>query len=173
LNEALSFGMIYTIGTNAVNANIYVLLEYLLLLLQFYKWCNTLKKACIALALFGILVWVGDNFILNTIQNNNALFRIFYSSVIFLLSIIQLNNTITGEHKSLSKNAIFLLCTTFLVYYSCKAFVEVVNLFVVQQNSLFNLNIFMILDVANFFSYIIYTIAILCIPGKQEFIMQY
>jgi hypothetical protein len=173
INETVSLAMVYSFGTNSITTNTYVLIEYLLLLFQFSKWSKDLEKACYILAGFGLLVWLADHFVINTLNSNTSIFRLFYFLVIFLLGLRQVNNIINSESHSILKNPVFLVCAAFLVYYSCRALVEVVNLFILGSHNTFNLQVFMIVNVANFFSYIIYTIAILCIPGKQECIIQY
>lgn len=164
--------MVYTVGTNLVNDNIYVLLEYGLLLLQFCLWNKSLKKTCLWLAGIGCLVWIADNLVINTIRSNTSFFRLFYFLVIFFLSLIQVSRIVNAGSHCIFKNPAFLVCTAFLVYYSCRAFMEMVNFFLIDQDNLFNTKVFMVSNVANLFSYIIYTIAILCIPGKHEFITQ-
>lgn len=122
---------------------------------------------------FGLLTWFADNIFLYSVHGNNSVFRIFYSLIILLLSIRQLHVILAREENKFLKNAVFQLCATFLVYYSCRVFIEIVNFLLPGQSNAYNLELFMIIAVANFLSYIIYTIAILCIPGKQEFTMQY
>ncbi|MGH2565038.1 MAG: hypothetical protein ACRDE5_11025, partial [Ginsengibacter sp.] len=101
LNESLSLLIIYNAGGNTINSNVFVLLEYLLILLQFYLWNGTNKIYYVLAASSGIIVWLADNFILNTITQNNSVFRIFSSFVILLFSINQINKLIIYEHGRL------------------------------------------------------------------------
>src|SRR5665213_733586 len=90
-NESLSLAMIYTTGGNAVNGNLYVFIEFMLILWQFYRW-NTRRLAIYIVAIvLGSMVWITDNFILNSITQNNSLFRAFYSFVILLFCIDQIS----------------------------------------------------------------------------------
>ena len=173
LNETLSLILIYTIRSNAVNSNIYVLIEYLVVLVQFYTWNNSFIKRYYFFAGLGLIVWIADNFLIHAINDNNSIFRIFYSFIIVFFSIDQINKLIINERKSLIKNAVFLICSTFFIYYSCKAFVEVFNAFDLGLSNGFNRHVFMVLYFANVLSNIVYAIAILCIPTKQEFTMPY
>lgn len=170
LNETLSLILIYTIKSNTINSNIYVLFEYILILFQFYKWNGSNdRRLYYFFALTGLLVWIADNLMLNSISGNNSIFRIFYSSVITFFSINFIKKLITYEDGNLIKNAIFLICSCFFIYYSCKAFVEVFNAFHLGLSNRFNRQVFMVLYFANLFSNIVYLIAILCIPTNQEY----
>lgn len=173
LNDVLSIIFVYTLKTNAVNSNVYVLVEYAIILSLFYKWDNISITKYYFLITTGVLVWIMDNIVINAINEDNALFRIYYSFVIVLLSIDQVNRIIVYEKRSLVKNASFLICLAFLFYYGFKAFVEVFSAFHLGMSPAFWGNILMILSVANLFSNIIYAIAILCIPSREEFSLQY
>lgn len=173
VNETLSLVFIYSFGSNAVNSNIYVLIEYGLVLFQFYRWNREYLKVCRLLAIVGLLIWILDDCLLNNISENNSVFRIFYSVVIVLLSVMEVNRIIINERKMIMGNAIFIICVTFLVYYGCKAFVEVFNAFQMELSKQFNRSMFRILYAANLFSNIMYAISILCMPRKQEFTMPY
>jgi hypothetical protein len=173
INETLSLILIFTIHSNTVNSNVYVLIEYALILLQFYKWNGCLNRRYYFLSVAGLIIWITDNFIIHSITDNNSIFRIYYSFVIVLFSIDQINKLIIYERKSLLKNSTFLICTAFLIYYSCKAFVEVFNAFDLGLSNELERNIFMILYLANLLSNLIYPIAIVCIPTNREFILLY
>lgn len=173
INEFLSIALAYTIGTSAANSNIYVLLEYILILIQFLKW-NTISKLYAGiLVTMGVIVWLTDNVIINAISESNSIFRIFYSLIIVLCSIDQLNKLIINTQKHLLKYPVFLICINFLIFYSIKAFIEVFNAYRLDFGSRFNRNVFTSFYLVNFFSNIIYAIAILCIPKKQEFTLPY
>lgn len=173
INEVLSIVLAYTIRNNSTNSNIYTLFEYALILFQFYKWDELTLKRYYFFVVLGLVVWTGDNLIFNSISSDNSVFRIFYSFIIIFFSINQINKTVIYEMRSLIKNASFLISISFLIYYSCKAFMEVFNIYHADESFQFIRNVLMILYVANFLSNINYAIAILCIRLKQEFIMPY
>lgn len=173
VNETLSLILILTINSNTVNSNIYVLIEYGLILLQFYKWNGYFNNRNYFLSIAGIFIWITDNLILHTIDDNNSIFRIYYSFVIVLFTLNQINKLIIHETRNVIKNPVFLICMAFLIYYSCKAFVEVFNAFHLGLSDEFNRNVFMILNFANLMSNLIYSIAIICIPANQEFTLRF
>ena len=173
INETISLVSIYSAGTNAVNGNIYVLLEFMLIIYQFFKWDSISKRTFFILAITGIIIWVTDNFILSSISQNNSLFRTIYSLIIVFLSINKLNMLIIYENGYLLKNATFIICITFLVYYGCKAFVEAFNALHLGLNHNILGELWIIMYFVNAVANILYAIAILCIPRKQKFILRY
>lgn len=172
-NEILSLFLIIKQNSNAANSNIYVLIEFIILLWQFYKWNNSYFQTCFIAGVIGILVWITDNVFINSITDDNSIFRIYYSFVIVFFSIDLLNKAIINEKENILKNAVFLACAGFLTYYGLKVLLEVFNSFKISFNNSFYIEIWFTLSVANCISNIIYAIAILCIPKKQEFFLQY
>ena len=86
-NETVSLLLIYGNKSNAVNGNIFVLAEYFLILYQFYKWNGNRYKVYLVLAFLGSVLWIFDVLILNSITQNNSLFRSCGSLIIVFLSI--------------------------------------------------------------------------------------
>lgn len=172
-NETLSLVLIYANGYNTINSNIYVLFESSIIFYQFYAWQTISLRTGYSLFFLALVIWVSDNLIWHSLAGNNSLFRIMYSFVIVVCSIRELYLQVTGERFGLLKNPVFLICTAFLLYYSCKTFVEVFNAFHLGFSQTFNRQLFTILYVADCISNILYAIALLCIPRKQIFIMQY
>ncbi len=173
LNESLSLLLIYKTGSNAFNSNIYVLIEYFIILFQFYKWKNDGPSTYLLFAVLGLVIWVADNMVIHSLYQNNSIFRIFYSLVILFFAIDATNWVITFSTGSVLKNPIFLISTTFLLFFSCKTFIEIFNVFETRLSIAFYERIWQSFSVINFIANIIYAIAVLCIPKKQEFIFQY
>ena len=161
-NETLSLVLIFTLGRNTINSNIFVLLEYLLIVYQFYKWNNKkgLKKYVI-LALLGLAVWSADNLVLNSITHNNSLFRAFYSFLVVFFSIDQVNKLVIYERGPLFKNPMFIICITFLLYYGFKAFVESYNMFHLGLSKTLLRDLWIILYFVNGIANLLYAIAVL------------
>jgi hypothetical protein len=173
-NETLSLVLIFTLGRNTINSNIFVLLEYLLIVYQFYKWNNKkgLKKYVI-LALLGLAVWSADNLVLNSITHNNSLFRAFYSFLVVFFSIDQVNKLVIYERGPLFKNPMFIICITFLLYYGFKAFVESYNMFHLGLSKTLLRDLWIILYFVNGIANLLYALAVLWIPTKVKFILPY
>jgi len=169
-NEILSLLLIYNYESNTVNSNLYVLVEYLLLLWQFYKWSDNGSKRYYWLAGIGIAVWIADNFIINTIFHNNSVFRVFYSFIIIFFSIDKVNNLLVFEYSNLLKHPVFITCIAFTFYYGFKAFVESFNMVHLGLNPVILKDLWIILYFVNGTANLLYAIAVLCIPKKIKFI---
>src|SRR6185312_6137737 len=94
-NESLSIAMVFSTGSNTVNANLFVLAEFLLLLLQFFLWDTGSRRKYFLAAGLGIAIWITDNLVLNTLSQNNSLFRAAYSFILLLFSISQISKIAT------------------------------------------------------------------------------
>jgi hypothetical protein len=173
VNESLSLVLIYTTGSNTVNSNMFVLLEYALLLWQFYRWEDGHHKKYYLLACIGLAIWIADNLVVNTLTQNNSLFRVFYSFVILFLSIDQINKIIIFENDNLLKNACFIICFTFLFYYGLKAFVESFNMVHLGLSKGLLRSLWIILYFVNVIANLLFAVAILCIPPKLKFTFPY
>lgn len=173
LNETLSLIFIFTVGSNTFNSNVFVLLECLLILYQFYRWNdNGIKKYAI-LALIALGVWIADNLVLNSITDNNSLFRAFYSFLVVFFSIDQVNKLVIYERGPLLKNSMFIICITFLLYYGFKAFAESYNMFHLGLSKTLLHDLWIILYFVNGIANLLYALAILWIPTKIKFILPY
>jgi hypothetical protein len=174
-NEILSIIMVKTIHSNAVNSNIYVLLESFLIVWQFRKWglFERYKIIFRCLLVVLLLAWITENFIVSSIRHFSSWFRIFYSFIIVLLSISLLNRLILREKGRLLKNPIALICLTFIVYYTYKVLVETFWVYGLNESSTFRSKVYFILNYINLFSNLIYALAILWMPTKHRFTMPY
>jgi hypothetical protein len=78
--------------TNAVNFNIYSLVEFILIMWQFKKWkAFANKKVYAVITGVALLFWVGENFLFGTITSFNSYFIIGGSLCIALTSIRMIN----------------------------------------------------------------------------------
>ena len=170
-NDVLSSILVPIIHSNAVNSNVYVLVESLVLLWLFYNWGALRGKNWYLPVLVTtlLIVWVSDNLILNDIAKINSLFRIYYSFVLVFLGINQLNSMIVGERGNMLRNARFLICSGICIFYSYKAFLETFYLFRTKATIPLLNNVFLILVFVNIFVTLIYALAALWIPTRQKF----
>lgn len=169
-NELLSFYLVSAGRHNAVNGNIYILVEFLLLCLQFYYW-NTLRRPGLwFIILMGVLLWSSDNFLFSHPGNNNSLARIGFAFLFVFLSIDMINRHIVFGKESRYNISTLIIVTGLLLFFACKAYVEVFNAFDLGFSTAFYAHIWFTLSVVNAAVNIMYTIAMLCIPRKQEFL---
>ena len=86
INHTLSLIMVKLFKSNAVNANVYVLLEAILYLWLFRNW-GLLKKRnyLFPTLIFAVVaVWLADNFIFHSIKYTNSFYRIFSSFILII-----------------------------------------------------------------------------------------
>jgi hypothetical protein len=173
-NDGISHLSVSLWKTNAPNTNIYVLVEFLLLMWLFKTWSQQkIRNIEKVLVLLVILVWVYDNLIAHSLLTFNSLFRVCYSLVIMLYSINELNQTLLTERKNLLLNAKFIICVSFIIYFSYKAIVEVFYMMYPKLSFDFYNNLFVVLVFVNLFSNLMYALATAWIPTRQKFILPY
>lgn len=173
LNETLSLVFIFTTGSNTVNSNIFVLPEYLLIVYQFYRWSNGAIKKYAVLALLGVALWITDNLVLNTVNDNNGLFRAFLAFVAVFLSMDQVNKLLICEREPLYKNSAFIICVGFLLYFGFKAFIESYNMFHPRLSPGLLRHLWIILYIVNGIANLLYALAVLWMPSKIKFTLPY
>ncbi len=171
-----TFGIIcgYVFHTNILNSNIYVLAEFIFLLVIFYRWNGSVRKSkYVFFGVIGLVVWIADNLVLhNPVRTINSLYRVYYCAVTIFMSIDLINRLIVFERKSLLTNPMFIICISFVFFFSYKAYIESFYILSLSFSEEFYNKVFFILGLINVLSNLVYTVAILCIPKKQEFYMQ-
>jgi hypothetical protein len=175
LNEILSLIILRIYGTNAVNANIYVWVEFILFLWLFRQWGSLNKKSWHFPLLVSLLtlIWIYDNLVWNQLSSFNSFYRICYSFCLIFLSIGQINTLLVRSRGSVLRNSRFLICMGIIIFYSYKATMEVFYLLKLNFSDDFYKNIFLILTLVNLFVNLVYTLAVIWIPRRQKFILPY
>ena len=171
LNEIISYFVIRSGHSNAINNNIYVLVEAILFTLQFKRWglFQYNRRLFPTLILIFIAAWLVQHLYISKITVIRSEFRILYSFALVLMSISQLNKTLSREKKSLLKNSIFLICIGFILYYTYKIIVEAFWVYGLNNSRDFRNNVYLILAYINLISNLIYAMAILWTPAKHRF----
>ena len=175
LNEIVSYVLVANHQTTALNNNIYVLFEPVLLVWLFKNWGSfrrTPQMFTALLILFPVL-WIAENFFISTITHFTFYYRIFYSFVIVLLSIQIINRLIMTERKNILKNSIFLLCVGFVIYYTFSVLVQTFWLYGLNVSREFTLKVVFILLTINLFANLIYALAVLWMPTRHRFSLPY
>jgi hypothetical protein len=170
ISIALDYSYISRIATN-----FYVLFEYFLIFFLFKRWgVFTAYKSMFRIINIVILfIWVADNFLINTITETNSFFRVCYSTVLVLLSNNHLSRVMSLVQRNIHKNADFIICVTFILYFSSRAVFEVFYFIKAPFSNNFYLYIFLIFLSINILSNLLYAYAMLCLPTKQKFIQPY
>lgn len=174
LSEFISTICIQLFKTNAVTSNIYILISSLLLLLQFNKWGLFSKNKLLYKVIIAIifLVWFWENFIYSSIFSFGSISRIVNGFIIVLMSIHLMNILINQENSTLSKNPVFLICISFIIFFTLKILVEVFWIYGLNASKDFRQSIYRIVTYVNLVVNIFYAIAVLWMPKKREFTWQ-
>ena len=172
-NELFSLALIMTGHSNLTSANIYVLLEFIIVVFQFSIWNHWSSRTKYIVIAGTVIIWALDNVVLHTIDNNNSLYRMIYAIAVVCLSMGVLSRTLLTVHKSPGKHPAILICFAFIIYYALKAYGESFNVFNANASMHFYYNLWILLSVIGLFSNIIYTLSILCIPRKIPFTLPY
>jgi hypothetical protein len=173
VNEIISTILNYKGYSNAVNSNIYVLLESVMLVWLFARWKLFRRPALFyALLIFLISFWLFENFYISKISYFSSYFRILYSFVIVLMSIQIVNRLIVREQRSLVKNSMFIISVGFIIYYIYKILVEIFWVYGLNNSKEFQNDVYNILHFINLFTNLIFALAILWMPRKREFMLQ-
>ncbi|GAC1438943.1 MAG: hypothetical protein NVSMB63_03520 [Sediminibacterium sp.] len=161
--------------SNALNNNLFILVEWVLLAWLMGNWFVNKQRRRIyaATGVFISLLWFFDMLVWNDIDKFNSLFRICSSFAIVFMAIDHLNALIVLERNNLLKNARFLISCGLIIYFSYKTILEVLYLLHLNTPLSFNRAAFSVLTYINVCCNIIYTIASICLPVKHRFIFPY
>lgn len=156
--------------SNAIPVNVYILFEFLLFAWLFRSWKNILQHKGLFLTLTASLtaLWVFNNIVMGRINTFNLTFQVVYSLVLVLLSVNQLNWLVVNERGSILRNTKFIVCMAVIIFFSYKALTEIFC-FYAPHNTVRG-NIYVIESYLNVAYNIMLTIAIICIPPKNNFI---
>jgi hypothetical protein len=170
LTEIVSLFFIKYTGANTIPVNVYTLIEWTFLAWQFHVWgfLRQKKKLFYALLVLATLVWITENLIFKKIHDFSPYFVFFYSFLIVLLSVNEINFMIT-HYRNLFRNPRFIICIGLIVY-----FVYMIIYYWAFQISRFGRSeisdsILFLVAYVNALANIIYAIAFLVIPKPQRF----
>jgi len=154
--------------------NLYVLAIGLLYTRLYFKWGIFGKRVWLFYLLMVSLplVWIFEHFLLrgNQIHAQTMVYRLFYAFLLCLYAIQQINRLLVNERGSLLKSASFLVCFCILFFFLPYIITEGIFLFNPKVSLQFEDAVFFFRSIANPINYIIFTLAVLWIPPKKNFI---
>ena len=171
LNEIISYIITHKGYSSAINNNIYVLAESLLIAWQFKNWglFQRPKYLFIAILFSFAFFWIIEGFFVEGIKYAIPYFRIVYSFVIVLISINMLNKQLVRERKNILKNSIFLICIAFVIYFTYKVIIWSFWVYGLSLSKQFMKNLSAIISYINLLTNLTYTLAVLWMPTKHRF----
>ena len=148
--------------------NIFNLFECLIFLLQFYccQLFSRLKEMFFVLMSILVVIWIGENFFVSTINSFNYVFLISYSFVFALLSIYTINSIVVKHNRSLFRNPMFIICVGLVIYYIYTIIVFTLLLVGTEKTVLrevFNIKVFV-----NAFVNLLFAVAVCFIPRRSK-----
>lgn len=167
LAEVFSRVTIILYKNNAVVSNTYYLLECMVLLYQFYRWRFHTKWRTWywVIPVVFLLIWIGENVVYGKLFEFSPVFRISYSFLLVVLSINEINYLMTHENRQLFRNARFLICIGFIIYFLYQILFEG-SLYVVTNRDISNKIILLSIGV-NILANIIYAVAMWFVPENM------
>lgn len=175
INELISFMLILDRKSNYVNSNVYVLIASILLI-WFFNRQRLFGKSNYAFFVITaglVTVWCAEIMFLKNIAEITSIFRIFFSFIVTLLSIQMINTLLISGTKKLIKNALFLTCLAFALYFTYRMVVEAFWIYGLKSSTSFQLLIWDITVFVNLFTNLIYALALLWTPKKKPSILLY
>lgn len=156
--------------TPEITINLYSLIECMILLFQFHKWgfLKTRRALFYSLTAFFGLLWITENILLNNIVQFTLFFNACYSFVLVLLSINQINQIIIQGTQQLFKNAKFLLCLGFIIYFLYELIYDAAYFVSVDNDVAAASKIINMFNYMNAFVNLIYGVAVLLMPKKKN-----
>jgi hypothetical protein len=171
LNEILSFLLTRNGHSNAVNSNIYALVEGILVTMFFYKagLFSRNKNIFYGLIIFLVLLWITDKLIIADLYQFSSYYTLGSAFLFVLMSISMINRLTLVEHQRLTRNSIFIICLCFICFFTYALLVEIFWLYGLDSSRQFRLRVYRIMSFINVGVNLIYTLAVLWIPRKQEY----
>jgi hypothetical protein len=172
ITEIINYSKLF--GSNAI-INIYSLVEWLFIIAQFYYWryySNTRRWY----PYFGILclvLWIIEIFFIGSIHEIAVIFRLASAFLVVTLSINEINYIIINESRELLKNARFLICTGFLIFFIYQLLLEGFIYITANEKDKTTANqILQLFFYINAFVNVIYGIAVWFIPKRIPSILK-
>ncbi len=149
-----------------LNWQIFNLVEWVLLLVQFYYWgsLRRFKYLFYIILVISLGGWLFENFVYSNIYAFNPVFLISYSFALVLLSINTINSTVGEQNQSISKNGLFFICIGIVIFFIYTIIVFLFLALDIKSETVLMQKIFNIRVYVNAFTNLIYAVGIYYIP---------
>jgi hypothetical protein len=149
--------------------NLYVLVESILIPLQFVVWGYMNRKLNTFYIIAGILVlgWMVEHLLLGDITRLHPYFRMFYSLLIVLLSINTINYLVIQEERNLVRHPVFIICTGFIIFFTYQLVYEGIYNIVSDLKSIDTGKLNTAFSIINAVCNILFGIAFLLVPARN------
>jgi hypothetical protein len=171
VNELTSFLVVQKGYSNAINTNIYSLLEGILIVWQFERWKLFKRRTFYLLLTIIVTCWCLEILSLSTYRSFVSFFIVMSSFMIVLLSISMINKLLFTTNLFLLTNSLFLICICFATVYTYNTIAEIFWMKSFDSDPVFSRFVYRIFCLINLLTNLTYALAILWIPRKRRFIV--
>lgn len=171
INEIISFMLIRNGKSNAINSNIYVLFEALLLSWFFKKQGSEVIKEKVYRFFIVVLIlfWGYEKFVYSSITRFSSYFNVFYSFALVILGINLINVLLVRTQRVLARNPLFIISMCLVLFYTCSILIEIFWIYGLNASRDFRVEVYRILTYVNLLVNLLYILAVLWMPRRQEF----
>ncbi len=153
--------------------HIYSYLEFCLFTWLFHNWglFNRQRTVFISILLAFLIFWIISSFFIHGFHELNYYFLTGYSFALIFFSVSTFNKVVVHERGNIFRNPKFLICLGIIIFYTFFILVNVTSLSVFKQNvsKSFRANLQQINVYTNLLVNLLYAVATLWIPRKQNF----
>lgn len=159
--------------SNALNVNVFTLMEACLVTQLFYKLGLFAKRTWpVLLQVLFVLGWVAECFYYRNLNSFYSHFIIGYSTILVFLSINLLHTVLFQTSAKLYRNPVFLISMGLIVYFTYSIIVELFWFYGLNNTEVFRNKIYTIFSYINLFTNTLFILATLWIPLKREYILR-
>lgn len=171
LNEIVSTVVVIQGMSNAVNTNIYLLFESLLLVWFFQKQrvFDQSPRLPYILAVVYIITWSAENLVISRLWLFESYYTVFYSFITVLCSINLINRVLLTSTSRLHADPLFIIALAFIIYHTYSLVVEVFWIYGLDASRDFRIYVYDILICINVVINLVYALAVLWMPARQKF----
>lgn len=172
VNEVLSTILSHTIHSTALNNNIYVLVEAILIVWQFSRWKVFGGAKVIYVVIAGAMatLWSLEQIYILKASDVSVMCRIIFSFIIVFMSMVMCSKAIFENPYNLWRQSTFLICVGFCLFFTYKIVTETFWLNGITMSEPFLLKLLYIMTAINFLTNVLFCLAILWIPKKPRYI---
>jgi len=160
--------------SNIVLYNVYACLEFFLLCLQFERWGLFRRRPSLyyVLQICMLGLWCTESLCFDIFMVNSY-FLIISSFAVVLMGIETTSEMLFFESYRLLRNSKFLICSGLILFFSYSILVEMFWVFGLKHSVAFRVRIYEILYIINAFTNLVFALAILWMPMRPRYILQW
>lgn len=153
--------------------HVYSYVEFCLFAWLFHNWglFNRRKSVFISILLIFLICWFISSYFIHGFGELNHYFLTLSSFALIFFSVTTFNKVVVHERGNIFRNPKFLICLGIIIFYTFFVLYNVTSLSVFRQNVSvgFRSNLQLINVYSNLLVNLLYAVAVLWIPRKQNF----